>query len=135
MKRRNHNFDNIESLLSKGVEIVGNLSAQGSVRIDGKVEGKINIKGDLIIGEQGCIKGEVTAANLKLAGKIEGNAIINERFDLTSTGRMAGDVQCKVLTIDEGGLLDGTTRMGQASDRVQNGKGFAKEKAAKAEAR
>lgn len=132
MKRRRQSFENIESLLSPGVDITGNLKAQGSVRIDGQVEGKVDIKGDLIIGEQGRIKGEIKAANLKLAGRIEGNALIAGRFDLTASGVMVGDVQCNILTIEEGGQLDGTTRMGQAREKGSPGKGMTNEKNVKA---
>jgi len=120
--RRRQNFENIESFLSPGVEINGSIITQGSVRIDGKVEGKVNVKGDLIIGEQGRIKGEVRAANLQLAGRIEGNAIISGRFDLASTGVMAGDVQCNILTIDEGGQLNGNTSMGRTDERTHSSK-------------
>lgn len=122
MLKRKQSFDNIESLLSPGVEINGSIFSQGSLRIDGKVEGKVNIKGDLVIGEQGHIKGEVRAANLQLAGRIEGNAVINGRFDLTSTGVMNGDVQCSILTIDEGGKLNGNTSMGQTEERSHSGR-------------
>jgi cytoskeletal protein CcmA (bactofilin family) len=122
LKRHKQSFDNIESLLSPGMEVNGSISSQGSVRIDGKVEGKVNIKGDLIIGKQGLVKGEVKAANLQLAGRIEGNAIISGRFDLTSSGMMAGDVQCSIFTIEEGGQLNGKTTMGQAEEKVSSGK-------------
>jgi len=120
--KRKQAFENIESLLSPGVEITGSISSQGSVRIDGKVEGKINVKGDLIVGEQGRIKGEVRASNLQLAGRIEGNAIISGRFDLTSTGVMSGDVQCSILTIEEGGQLNGNTSMGQTEEKLHSSK-------------
>lgn len=122
MRRHKQSFDNIESLLSPGVEVNGTIISQGSVRIDGKIEGKVNIKGDLIIGEQGRVKGEVRAANLQLAGRIEGNAVISGRFELTSTGVMSGDVQCSVLTIDEGGQLNGNTSMGHTDEKSPGGK-------------
>jgi len=120
--KRRQSFDNIESFLSPGVEINGSITTQGSVRIDGKVEGKVNVKGDLIIGEQGRIKGEVRAANLQLAGRIDGNAVISGRFDLTSTGVMSGDVQCSILTIEEGGQLNGNTSMGQTEEKLHSSK-------------
>lgn len=122
MIKRRQSFDNIESFLSPGVEINGSITTQGSVRIDGKVEGKVNVKGDLIIGEQGRIKGEVRAANLQLAGRIDGNAVISGRFDLTSTGVMSGDVQCSILTIEEGGQLNGNTSMGQTEEKLHSSK-------------
>lgn len=132
MMKRKQTFDDIDSLLSQGVQITGNVSSVGSMRIDGQVEGKIDIKGDLVIGEQGRVKGEVRAQNLKLAGRIEGNATAMERFDLTSTGIMMGDIQCSILTIDEGGTLEGTTHMGQSREMSKSNKSSFSEKAVKA---
>lgn len=132
MMKRKQTFDNIDSLLSQGVQITGNVVSAGSMRIDGQVEGKVDIKGDLVIGEQGRIKGEVRAQNLKLAGRIEGNATAMERFDLISTGIMLGDIQCSILTIDEGGTLEGTTRMGQGRELSKSNKNTFPEKAVKA---
>lgn len=122
MKRRKQSFDNIESLLSPGMEVNGNIASQGSVRIDGKVEGKVNIKGDLIIGKQGLVKGEVKAANLQLSGRIEGNVNVSGRFDLTSSGVMVGDIQCSIFTVEEGGQINGKTSMGQGEVKTQGSK-------------
>lgn len=132
MMKRKQTFDDIDSLLSQGVQITGNVNSVGSMRIDGQVEGKLDIKGDLVIGEQGRVKGEVRAKNLKLAGRIEGNAIAAERFDLTSTGIMMGDIQCTILTIDEGGTLEGTTHMGQSREMSKSTKNTLSEKTVKA---
>ena len=56
MRKRAREYANIESVISEGVEIKGDITSQSSVRLDGKVDGKIQIKGDLIVGE-GYIKG------------------------------------------------------------------------------
>ena len=131
MRKKDRSFQNIESLISSGVEIKGDINSQGSIRIDGQVEGNINIKGDLILGEKGKIKGEVKAGNIIIAGKLEGKATAGTRFEIAATGSITGDINATTLIIDEGGTLDGNSRMTRTkehsidSERVLN---FKKEK-------
>lgn len=117
MRKKQRSFQNIESLISPGVEIKGNITSQGSIRIDGYVEGNLNIKGDLILGEKGKIKGEVKAENIIIAGKIEGRASAGTRLEIAATGAISGDINATTLIIDEGGLLDGNSRMTRDNER------------------
>ena len=126
MRKKDRSFQNIESLISSGVEIKGDINSQGSIRIDGQVEGNLNIKGDLILGEKGKIKGEVRAENIIIAGKLEGKAAAGTRFEIAATGSITGDINATTLIIDEGGTLDGNSRMTRTkehnidSERVLN---------------
>lgn len=104
-------YQNIESIMAQGVEIKGDIISQGSLRIDGAVDGKLNIKGDVILGEKGRIKGEIKVDNLIVSGRVEGNVVASGRFEITANGYMKGDVTCNILTIEEGGVLDGSSRM------------------------
>ena len=104
-------YQDIESVIAHGVEIKGDIISQGSLRIDGGVVGKLNIKGDVILGEKGRIKGEVKVDNLIVAGRVEGNVVASGRFEITANGYFKGEVTCSILTIEEGGILDGSSRM------------------------
>lgn len=116
VRKKRNSFQNIESIISPGVEIKGDISSQGSIRIDGYVEGNLNIKGDLILGDTGKIKGEVKAENIIIAGKVEGRASAGTRFEITATGAITGDINAATLIVEEGGLLDGTSRMTRAKE-------------------
>jgi cytoskeletal protein CcmA (bactofilin family) len=123
LRKKANSYSEIESLISAGVSLKGDLSAQGSIRIDGQVEGRLDIKGNLLLGEKGSIKGEVKAGSMVLAGKVEGNVNVVERLDLTRTGVMLGDISAQILTLEEGGILQGNTRMtGQQGEQVPNQK-------------
>jgi len=116
-KKRDKSFQDIESVIAAGVEIKGDINSQGSMRVDGNIEGKVYIKGDLILGEKGRIKGEVRAGNLLLAGRIEGNANTSGRLEITPSGYMNGDISCNTIIIEEGGALDGSSRMPRHKDK------------------
>lgn len=98
-------------MISPEVVIKGEIDAQGSVRIDGKTEGSLTVKGDLLIGDKGEITGEIKVDNLVLAGRIEGNVFVSGRCEITETGVLNGDITCAVLIIDEGGRLNGKSQM------------------------
>ncbi|MGI5879979.1 MAG: bactofilin family protein [Syntrophomonadaceae bacterium] len=119
MRKKTREYSNLESIISEGMEIKGDITSQSSIRLDGKVEGRIQIKGDLIVGEKGYIKGEVKVTNLMVAGKIEGNAAALGRLEITATGKMYGDLTCNLLTIEEGGYLDGTSKMLRDKDKPE----------------
>ena len=116
MRKKERSFQGIESLIASGVEVKGDIVSQGSIRIDGYVEGNLNIKGDLILGEKGKLKGEAKAQNIMIAGGLEGKANAGTRLEIAATGAIIGDINAAILIIDEGGLLDGNSRMARAKD-------------------
>jgi cytoskeletal protein CcmA (bactofilin family) len=119
-RRKTVPYENVESIISPGMIITGNISSQGSIRVDGNIEGTLDVKGDMILGEKGTVKGDVKAANLILAGKLEGNVAALERLEITSSGVMMGEVTCSVMTIEEGGILEGTTRMFKKQKKAES---------------
>lgn len=122
MWKKDNSYPNIESLISQGVEIKGEINSPGSIRIDGVVEGQLFVKGDLIVGEKGFIKGEVKVENLILAGKIEGNIEARGRFEIKSTGMMSGEASCSTISIEEGAYLEGTSRMSKGKEKLEEKK-------------
>jgi len=103
--------DNIKSFIAEGVEIKGQLQSKGSLRVDGTIDGGIDVQGDLVVGASGLLKGEVKAVNIILAGRLDGNLVASGKLEITSTGKIKGDVQCSVFIIEEGGIMDGNSRM------------------------
>lgn len=111
MWKKEQRNENIKSFIAEGVEFKGQLYSKGSLRLDGIVDGIMNVEGDLIIGPTGFSKGEVKAGNIILGGKMDGNLSASGRLEITSTGQLYGDIKCNVITIEEGGILEGSTRM------------------------
>ncbi len=108
----------IDTIIAKDVVFKGDFVSQGSVRVDGQIEGTINVAGDIIIGESGKLNGTVKANNSILAGIMEGSLIILGHLTITATGKMHGDITCKLLTIDEGGQLEGSSCMSSRGEAI-----------------
>ena len=103
---------NPTNVLSSGIEITGSIRFSNDMIIDGKIEGEITSdKGRVTIGENAMIKGDVTAGEVKVYGKVEGK-ISSERCELKDKSKINGDIKSKVFSMEEGASLSGRTEIG-----------------------
>ncbi|MFW6389772.1 MAG: bactofilin family protein [Halanaerobiales bacterium] len=100
----------VETILGAGTVIEGDISTKGSLRIEGKVKGNIKAEGDLYIGENGKIEKEIKARNVIIAGSVNGNIIAAKKIELLPAGKLKGDIQTKVLKIEEGAVFNGSSK-------------------------
>ena len=103
---------NATNVLSSGIEITGSIRFSNDMIIDGKIDGEIiSEKGRVTIGENAVVKGNVTAGEVKVFGKIEGK-ITSERCELKTKSRLDGDIKAKMFSMEEGAQLAGRTEIG-----------------------
>ena len=99
----------IETLIGTHARFVGELDFEGAVRIDGRFEGNIRSKneGTLIISINAEIKGEVDVPHLILHGTVTGNVRASKSLQVGEKGQLNGDVEYNILTLAEGGAING----------------------------
>jgi hypothetical protein len=102
---------NNNSLFGKGTIINGNISGDGDIRIDGTLQGNINILGKLIVGESAIIKGDIQAERAEIFGKITGKISVKDVLSIKATGSVEGDLYVGQLVIEKSGLFRGTSHM------------------------
>jgi cytoskeletal protein CcmA (bactofilin family) len=73
--KKSINSERVDTVVGRGTIFEGTINAEGTVRLDGKVQGGLNINGNLIVGEEGAVKGNIKTENAFIAGVIEGNVI------------------------------------------------------------
>lgn len=113
--------ERVTSVLGPGVNWMGQITGSGGIRIEGTFEGKIQLRGLLVVGETGRITCEnVVASTVIVAGAIKGN-ITAEKLDIRSTGRVWGDVVTVSFSTEEGAFLRGQIRMEESIDLTQYG--------------
>jgi cytoskeletal protein CcmA (bactofilin family) len=100
------------TFLGRGVDFKGVVNFEGTVRIDGRLEGEIHTKGTLVVGECAVIKGIVTAGTLTCGGKIKGNITATERVQLLKSAIIMGDVRTPSISIEDGAHVHGMCEMG-----------------------
>jgi cytoskeletal protein CcmA (bactofilin family) len=100
------------NVLSSGIEITGSVRFANDMIIDGKIQGEISSdKGRVTIGENAIIKGDISAGEVKVYGKIEGK-ITSQRCELKDKSKINGDIKSKVFAMEEGAQLSGRTEIG-----------------------
>jgi cytoskeletal protein CcmA (bactofilin family) len=98
----------VPSVLSADLKIVGNLSSDGEIHVDGTVDGDIRSR-ILLIGESAVIKGQIEAQSVSVHGTVLGQ-IRARAVNLARTARVTGDVLHETLSIDKGAYLEGHCR-------------------------
>ena len=97
--------------LSSEVSIDGDLSFRNELLIDGKVNGKINATGTLIVGKNALVRGEVRVKSVTLQGTIEGNVFASERCVLEPGATLRGDIESPSLALDENASFLGRAKI------------------------
>jgi cytoskeletal protein CcmA (bactofilin family) len=116
-------YDQVDTLIGKNSVFRGNMDAEGTLRIEGSMEGELNIKGDVVLADTGKVTGNIIATNAHIAGKIEGNIKVASQLHLTQTSFIDGDIEVGNLIVDEGAVFTGKCAMGnkaaQPSDELK----------------
>jgi cytoskeletal protein CcmA (bactofilin family) len=105
--------DEIIAFLGRGAEFKGIIRYEGTVCIDGRVEGEIITKGTLVVGESAVIHAEISAGTLVSGGKITGNVTASEKVQLLAPTVLTGAVKTPLLIIEEGVRFNGSCEMGE----------------------
>jgi cytoskeletal protein CcmA (bactofilin family) len=100
-----------KNILSKDVEIKGSIKFTNELIIDGKIEGEIISDGNLTVGENADIRGEIKTKSVTVLGKIHGNITVVERCELKARAQLVGDLKAARVIIEEGATFVGKSEV------------------------
>ncbi|MEW6542698.1 MAG: polymer-forming cytoskeletal protein [Nitrospirota bacterium] len=106
--------ENVIAFVGKGVEFKGVITYDGTVRIDGQLDGEIHTEGILVVGEEAVITAKVSAGTIISRGKITGDIVAKEKIKLMSPAVLNGSVKTPMLSMEEGVLFNGNIEMARA---------------------
>jgi len=102
--------------IGKSVVIKGELSGSEDLTIEGHVEGRIDLKDNVLtIGPNGKIKAEVFAKSVIVLGEVTGNLTASEKVDIRDNGSVDGDIGSPRVAIAEGAHFRGSVDMQRGS--------------------
>jgi len=102
---------NTSAYLDAGSRISGKLSFETPARIDGQVEGEINAKDSLAIGEGAVVSAQIKADSVVVAGKVSGDIVAIHRIEIKPSAKVLGNITAPILVINEGALFEGHCAM------------------------
>lgn len=100
------------NLIGNGTNIVGDISSNGDLRIDGTLKGNLTISGKLVVGTTGKIEGNIQCQNADISGDINGKVTVGELLALKASAKILGDIITGKISIEPNATFTGTCNMG-----------------------
>jgi len=98
------------SVVGQGTHVRGNVRGEGSIEIYGRVDGDVAVTGDVTLGEQASVRGDITGVRLTIGGTVVGELRGSEAIVLESTSQVTGDITAPRVGIEEGARARGALR-------------------------
>ena len=105
-------FGDVKAFLGEGTEFKGVLSFEGTVRIDGSLEGEILGEDLLIVGEPAVVKAEIDVGTAVVSGNVIGNIRARHRVELLAPSSVTGTIRTPALVVAAGATFNGSCEMG-----------------------
>lgn len=99
------------SLIAPGMKIVGDCETEGTIRVEGKIEGTIRAGKSVVVGRSGEVIGDILTQDAVISGKVNGNISAESRLELQSTCDIQGELRSRRVQLDEGARFNGQVHM------------------------
>ncbi len=108
----------INSVIGQASVLKGTAEIQGSIRIDGEVEGNLTVSEAIVVGKSGVVRADIKAKTVIVGGKVFGNVTATKRIELEAGSHLECDVSTSCLVIAEGVFFQGNCRMDGEPSRL-----------------
>lgn len=103
------------SLIAQGMKIVGDCETDGTIRVEGRVEGTLRAGKSIVVGRGGEVTGDIITQDAVISGRVNGNILAESRLELQSTCDIQGEIRSRRVQLDEGARFNGQIHMEDAS--------------------
>ena len=110
---KNKGSGELNGFLDSGASFKGELEFEDTMRIDGRFNGKIVSKNELIVGESATIEGDIHVGRVAISGTVIGKIVADQRVEIHRNGKVYSDVDTPALIIEEGAIFQGNCTMGE----------------------
>jgi cytoskeletal protein CcmA (bactofilin family) len=114
IKNKKEKSLSLDTLIGANTVFEGSIQSERSVCVEGSIRGRIEAKGEVVVGRQGEVEADIYADSVVVGGRIIGNINARSRLEITATGRVTGDIEATKITVAEGGMVDGSFKMMEA---------------------
>jgi len=105
-------LESVISIIGPGMKVVGDCETDGTIRVEGTVNGSIKAGKAVVVGKDGAVHGDVSAQDAVISGRVTGTLVAESRLELQATCRVEGEVRARRMQLEEGAVLNGTVNMG-----------------------
>jgi cytoskeletal protein CcmA (bactofilin family) len=108
--------EDIKTILGPQTVFRGTLRFRDSLKILGRCEGRIESPGALIIGKGAEVLAEIKVGSLVVAGTVKGNVEASVQTEISTTGKLIGNLRTAQLRIEDGTVFEGKVEMLKNTD-------------------
>ncbi len=103
--------ESVISIVGPGMKVVGDCETDGTLRIEGAVQGAVRAGKAVVIGKEGLVIGDILTQDAVVSGRVEGSVTAESRLELQASCRIDGEVSTPRLQLEEGAVLNGSVNM------------------------
>jgi cytoskeletal protein CcmA (bactofilin family) len=103
--------ESLNGFVDSGCTIKGELEFSSYFRVDGRVEGTVRSRSELVVGEGGVVEGEVEVARCIVGGEVRGTIHASEQVLLHAGAKVWADIHTPALVMEDGAFLEGSVAM------------------------
>jgi cytoskeletal protein CcmA (bactofilin family) len=110
-----------QATIGRTLVIKGEIIGSEALYIDGRIEGKITLTDNRVtIGRNGVVQANITAREVVVMGKVNGNIECTDRVDIRSEGSVTGEVSTVRISVEDGAVLKGGIQVKSSDQKQQN---------------
>jgi cytoskeletal protein CcmA (bactofilin family) len=113
-KTERESGDGAISLIAPGMKIVGDCETEGTIRVEGLIEGTIRAGKSVVVGRSGEVTGDIVTQDAVISGRVSGNITADSRLELQATCDIQGELRSRRVQLDEGARFNGQVHMEEA---------------------
>ena len=103
--------DDFDTILSPDIDFSGTLNFEKPFLIQGKVSGKINAKGLLVIDEEAVVNADINTSRVIIRGFVKGDVTAAEKVEVTISGKLEGNITAPEIFMETGCVFNGRCTM------------------------
>lgn len=104
-------LSDVVSIVAPGMTIQGDVMCDGTIRVEGKIEGSVKATKSVVIGKSGRVIGDVDTQDVVIGGTVVGTVAAASRVELQETCKIEGDIRSRRVKLEEGGRIEGRLYM------------------------
>src|SRR5215213_6292903 len=111
----------LSGFVGNGTVLTGEATFKAMLRVDGHLSGRISSdSGTLIVGNNGQVDADIQVAVAVIHGTVNGDITATQRLELGRAAKVNGNIQTPSLIIEQGALFEGSCRMVQVKNALDN---------------
>ena len=101
------------SIIAPGTKVHGDIDTDGTLRVEGAVEGQIKAAKAVVVGKDGVVDGNILTQDAVIGGRVNGTVTAESRLELQATCVIDGEIRARRVKLEEGGKVNGQVAMGE----------------------